>query len=141
MASVQSLSLVRLLVTPRTAACQFSLSIANSQSLIKLMSIESVTPPNRLILCHPLLLLPSIFPSIRVFSNESDFASGGQSIGASASASVLQWNIQDQFPLGLTDLISLLSKGLSKSPLQPHISKASVLWCSAIFMMHSPIHT
>ena len=128
-------------MTPRTAACQFSLSIANSQSLIKLMSIESVTPPNRLILCHPFLLLPSIFPSIGVFSNESDFASGGQSIGASASASVLQWNIQDRFPLGLTDLISLLSKGLSKSPLQPHISKASVLWCSAIFMMHSPIHT
>ena len=69
--SVQSLSRVRLFVTPWTAACQASLSITNSQSLPKLMSIESVMPSNHLILCHPLLLLPSIFPSIRVFSNES----------------------------------------------------------------------
>ena len=69
--SVQSLSRVRLFVTPWTAACQASLSITNSQSLLKLMSIESVMPSNHLILCHPLLLLPSIFPSIRVFSNES----------------------------------------------------------------------
>ena len=69
--SVQSLSRVRLFVTPWTAACQASLSITNSQSLLKLMSIESVMPPNHLILCRPLLLPPSIFPSIRVFSNES----------------------------------------------------------------------
>ena len=69
--SVQSLSHVRLFVTPWTAACQASLSITNSRSLLKLMSIESVMPSNHLILCHPLLLLPSIFPSIRVFSNES----------------------------------------------------------------------
>ena len=69
--SVQSLSRVRLFVTPWTAARQASLSIANSQSLLKLMSIESVMPSNRLILCHPPLLPPSIFPSIRVFSNES----------------------------------------------------------------------
>ena len=69
--SVQSLSHVRLFATPWTAACQASLSIANSRSLLKLMSIESVMPSNHLILCHPLLLLPSIFPSIRVFSNES----------------------------------------------------------------------
>ena len=68
--SVQSLSCVRLFVTPWTAARQASLSIINSQSLLKLMPIESVMPSNRLILCHP-LLLPSIFPSIRVFSNES----------------------------------------------------------------------
>ena len=68
--SVQSLSCVRLFVTPWTAACQVSLSITNSQSLLKLMSIESVMPSNHLILCCPLLLLPSIFPSIRVFSNE-----------------------------------------------------------------------
>ena len=65
--SVQSLSLVRLFVTPWTAAHQASLSITNSQSLLKLMSIESVIPSNHIILCHPLLLLPSIFPSIRVF--------------------------------------------------------------------------
>ena len=69
--SVQSLSRVRLFVTSWTAARQASLSIANSQSLLKLMSIESVMPSNRLILCHPPLLPPSIFPSIRVFSNES----------------------------------------------------------------------
>ena len=69
--SVQSLSCVRLFATPRTAARQASLSITNSQSLLKLMSIESVMPSNHLILCHPLLLPPSIFPSIRVFSNES----------------------------------------------------------------------
>ena len=69
--SVQSLSHVRLFATPWTAACQASLSITNSQSLLKLMSIESVMPSNHLILCCPLLLLPSIFPSIRVFSSES----------------------------------------------------------------------
>ena len=71
MSSVQSLSYVLLFATPWTAAGQASLSIANSLSLLKLMSIESVMPSNHLILCHPLLLLPSIFPSIRVFSNES----------------------------------------------------------------------
>ena len=71
--SVQSLSLVQLLVTPWTAACQASLSITSSQSLLKLMSIESVMPSNHLIFCRPLFLLPSIFPSIRVFSNESIF--------------------------------------------------------------------
>ena len=69
--SVQLLSHVRLFVTPWTAACQACLSITNSQSLLKFMSIKSVMPSNHLILCHPLLLLPSIFPSIRVFSNES----------------------------------------------------------------------
>ena len=69
--SVQLLSQVQLFATPWTAALQASLSITNSQSLLKLMSIESVTPSNHLILCHSLLLLPSIFPSIRVFSNES----------------------------------------------------------------------
>ena len=99
--SVQSLSHVRLLETPWTAACQASLSI------------ESVMPSKHLILCHPLLLLPSIFPSIRVFSDESVFISGGQSIGMSASASVLPTNIQDWFPLGWTGWLSLLSKGLS----------------------------
>ena len=69
--SVQSFSCVRLFVTPWTAAHQASLSITNSQSLPKLISIESVMPPNNLILCHPLLLLPLIFPNIKVFSNES----------------------------------------------------------------------
>ena len=97
--------------TPWTAACQASLSINNSWSLLKLMCIESVMPSNHLILCHPLLLPPSIFPSIRVFSNEV-FTWGGQSIGVSASASVLPMNIQDWSPLGWTGWISLQSKGL-----------------------------
>ena len=91
--SVQSLSRVWLFVTPLTAAHQASLSITNSRSSLKLMSTESVMPSNHLILYHPLLLLHSILPSIRVFSNESFFASGGQSIGVSASASVLLMNI------------------------------------------------
>ena len=83
-----------------------------SRSLLKLISTESVLPSNHLILCYPLLLLPSIFPSIRVFSKEF-FASDGQSIGVSASAPVLPLTIQDWFPLGLTGLI-LQSKGLSR---------------------------
>ena len=103
-----------LFVTSYNAACQASLSFTISQSLLELMSIESVMPSNHLILCCPLLLLPSIFHSIRVFSNELAFASDGQSIGASASASVLHMNIKGLFPLGLTGLISLLSKGLSR---------------------------
>ena len=85
---------------PWTAACQASLSITNSQSLLKLMSIKSVMPSNYLIPCRPLLLLPSIFPSIRVFSNESALHIRCQSIGASASTSVLPMNIQDWFLLG-----------------------------------------
>ena len=76
---------VQLFVTPWAATCQASLTITNSQSLLKLMSIESVMPSNHLILCHPLHLLPSIFPSITVFSKSRLLASGGQRIGASAS--------------------------------------------------------
>ena len=88
------------------------MSFTISQSLLKRMSIVSMIPSNHLILCHPLLLWSSIFPTIRVISNESVFALGDQSIGASASAPFLSMNIQDWFPLGLTGLISLLSKGL-----------------------------
>ena len=109
--SIQSLSRVWLFVTPWAAAHQASLSVTNSRSLLKLMSTESVMPTDHLILCHPLLILPSIFPSIKVFSSESALTSGGQSIGALAS--VLPMNIQSWFPLRLTVLISLLSKGLS----------------------------
>ena len=109
------LSCVWLFVTPGTAAHQASLSFTINQSLFKLMSIESMMPSHHLILYCPLLLPPSIFPSIRVFSNESSlFASGGQSIGALASASVFPMNIQDWFPLGWTGWISLKSKGLSR---------------------------
>ena len=111
--SVQLLSCVQLFATPWTAVCQASLSITNTQSLLKLMYIESVMPSKHLILCCPLLLLPPIPPSIRVFSKESVFASGGQSIGLSASASVLPMNTQDWSPLGWTGWISLQSKGLS----------------------------
>ena len=91
---VQLLSHVWLFVTSWTAACQASLSFTMSRSLLKLMSVKSVMPSNHLILCHPLLLVPSIFPRLMVFSMSHLFASGGQSIGALASASVLPMNIQ-----------------------------------------------
>ena len=105
--SVQLLSHVWLFVTPWVAAFKASLSITNSWSLLKFMFIESVMPSNHLIPHCPLLLPPSIFPSIRVFKMSQFFASGGQSIGASASASasVLPVNIQDLFPLGWTALL------------------------------------
>ena len=103
--SIQSFSRVWLFETPWTATQQASLSMTNSWSLLKLMNTESVLPSNHLILCCPLLLLPSIFPSIRVFSNESVLCIGGQSIGVWASTSVLPMNIQDWFPLGWTGWI------------------------------------
>ena len=105
--SVQSLSHVRLFVTPWTAARQASLFIINYRSLPKAMSIESVMPSNHRILCHPLLLLLSIFPSIRSFQMSQLFASAGQTIGVTASASVLPMNTQDWSPLGWTGWISL----------------------------------
>ena len=100
------------LVMQWSAAHQASLSFTIFRSLLKFMAIESVMPSSHLIFCCPLLLLPSIFPSIRVFSMSWLFALGSQSIRASASASVLPMNIQGWFPLGLTVLISLQSKGL-----------------------------
>ena len=111
--AVQSLSCVWLFETPWTAAPQASL-FTISQSSPKLTSIELVMPSNNLILGRPLLFLSSVFPSIRVFSNDWLFTSGGQSIGASASALILPMNHQNLFPLGLTGLISLLSKRLSR---------------------------
>ena len=96
--------------TPGTAARQASLLFTVSQSLLKLMYIELVMPSNHLILCRPLLLLPSIFPSIRVFSNTLAPCIRWQSIGTSASASVLLMNIQGWFPLGLTARIDLTVK-------------------------------
>ena len=93
--SVQSLSHVRLFATPWTLAHQAALSITSSWSLLKLMSIASVLPSNHLTLCHPFLLLPSIFLSIRVFSKKSVLHIRWQNIGISASASVLPMNIQD----------------------------------------------
>ena len=131
--SVQSLSRVWLFVTPWTATCQASVSITNSWSLLKLMSIESVIPSNHLILYCPLLLLPSIFPSIRVFSNES--------------ALCIRWPKYWSFsfhispsnePPGLIsfrmDWLDLLAvRGTLKNLLQHHSSKASILWRSAFF--------
>ena len=97
--SVQSLSHVQVFAMPWTAACQASLSITNSQSLLKLMPIKSVIPSNHFILCHPLLLPTSIFLSMRVFSKSQLFTWGGQSTGVSALASFLQKNTQDWSPL------------------------------------------
>ena len=112
--SVQSLSPVLLFVTSWTAASQASLSITNSWSLLKLMSTESVMPSNHFILCHPLLFLSSIYPSISVFSNESALHRGGQNTGASASASVLPMNTQDLISFRMDWLDLLQSKGLSR---------------------------
>ena len=120
--------------TPRTVARQASLSITNSLRLPKFMSTESVMPSNHLILCHSLLLLLSIFPRIRIFSNESALWSGGQSIGVSASTSVLPMNIQYICPLGWTGWISLHSKELSivfpNTTAQKHKSYLEPVCCS-----------
>ena len=126
--SVQSLNHVQLFATPWTIGHQASLSITNSWSLLKLMSIKSVMPSNHLILCCPLHLLPSIFPRIRIFSSESVLRIRWPSIGVSTSASVLPMNIQDWFPLGLTGWISLESsptpqfKSINSSVLSSHYS-------------------
>ena len=133
--SVQSLSHVWLLATSWTAACQASLSITNSQSLLQLMSIDLVIPSNHLILCHPLLLPPSIFPSIRVFTNDSvlhirwpKYWSFSFSISPSSEYSGLISSRMDWLDL-------LAVQGTLKSLLQHHSSKASILWCSAFFMV------
>ena len=132
--SVQfSCSVVSNSTTPWTAARQASLSITNSQSLLKLISIESVVPSNHLILCRPLLLLPSIFPSIRVFSNESalhikwpKYWSFSFSISPSNEYSGLI-----SFRIDWFDLLAV--QGTLRSFLQHHNSKVSILWCSAFF--------
>ena len=113
--SVQfSCSVMSVSLQPWTAAQQFSLSITNSPSLLELMSIKLMMPSNHLILCHPFLLLPSVFPSIRVFFNESVLCIRWPSTVTSASSSVLPMNIQGSFLLGLSVLMSLMSKGLSR---------------------------
>ena len=133
--SDQSLSHVWLFVTPWSAACQASLSITNSQNLLKLMSIESVMPSNHLILCHPLLLLPSIFHSIRVLSNESVLNINWQKYW-SCSFSISPSNEYSELISFRMDWLDLLAvQGTLKSLLQHHSSKASVLRCSAFFMV------
>ena len=133
--SVQLLGRIRLFATPWTAAHQASRSITNSRSLLKLMSIKSVMPSNHLILCRPLLLMPSIFPSIRVFSNES--------------ALCIRWPKYWNFSFNISpsnehpglisfrmDWLAFLAvQGTLKSLLQYHSSKASILWCSAFFII------
>ena len=133
--SVKSLSHVRLFVTPWTAVCQSSLSITNTWSLLKLMSIELVMPSNHLILCHPLLFPPSIFPSIKVFSNEL--------------ALPIRWPKYWSFSFSISpsnDYLGLISfrmdwldllavQRMLKSLLQHHNSKASILWHSAFFIV------
>ena len=111
--SFQSLSHVQLFATPWNAVHQASLSITLSQSLLKLMSIESVMPSNHLTSIVPFSSCLQSFPASGSFPMSHFYTSGGQSIGVFASASVLSMNIQDCFPLGWTDLISLQSKGLS----------------------------
>ena len=127
--SLQSLSHVRLFATPWTAALQASLPITSSQSLLKLMSIKSVMPSNHLILCRPLLLLPSIFPSIRVFSNELALCIRWPkywrfSFNISSSN---EYSGLISFRMDLLDLLAV--QGVLKSLLQHHSSKASILWC------------
>ena len=129
---VQSLIWVRFFSIPRTAALQASLSITNSWSLLKFMSIVSVMPSKHLILCCPLFLLPSIFPSIRIFFSES--------IPHIRWPRYWSFSPQDWFPLGLTGLISLQSKGTLKSLLQHHSSKASILWRSGFKLYLLNIH-
>ena len=133
--SVKSLSHVQLFATPWTALRQASLSITSSQSLLKFMSILSMMPSNHLILCHPLLLLPSLFPSIRVFSNESvlhvrwpKYWSFSFSICPSNEYSGLI-----SFRMDWLDLLAV--QGTLKSLLQHHSSKASILQCSAFFIV------
>ena len=129
------LSFVRLFATPWTASCQASLSITNSGSLLKLMSIELVMPSNHLILCRPIFLHPSVFPSIRIFPNESvlcirwpKYWSFSFSISSSNKYSRLLSFRIDWFYL-------LAVQGTFKSLLQHHSSKASILQCSAFFMV------
>ena len=133
--SVQSLSRVQLFATPWTAVHQASLSITSSRHLLKLMSIELVMPSNHLILCCPLLLLPSIFPSIRVFSNESDLCirwpkywSFSFSISPSSEYSGLI-----SYRMDWLDLLAV--QGTLKGLLQHHNLKASFLWCPAFFIV------
>ena len=133
--SVQSVSHVQLFATSWTAARQASLSIINSQSLLKLMFTELVMPSNHLILLHPLLLPPSIFPSIRVFSNESvlrirwpKYWNFSFNINPSYEYSGLI-----SFRMDWLDLLAV--QGTLKSLLQHHSSKASILWCSAFVIV------
>ena len=131
-ASVQ-FSCVRLFAAPWTAAHQASLSITNSQSLLKLMSIESVMPSNHLILCHPLLLLPSIFSSIRVFSSESGLPIRWPKYWSFSISPSNEYSGLISFRMDWLGLLA--AQGILKSLLQHHTSKASNVRCSAFFLV------
>ena len=133
--SVQSLSCVQLFATPWIAACQASLSITNSQSLPKLMSIKLVMPSSHLILCHPLLLLPPIHLSIRVFSNESTLRMRWPKYWSFSFSISPSKQHPDWSPLGWTGWISLQSKGLSESSRIPQLKSIN---SSALSLLHSP---
>ena len=139
--SVQSLSPDQLFATPSIAACQASLSITNSKSLPRLMFIELVMPSSHLILCLPLLLLPSIPPSIRDFSNESILRMRWPKYWSSASASVIPMKTQDWSPLGWTGWISLQSKGLSRVFSNTTLQKHQFFGVQLSSQSNSHIHT
>ena len=130
---VQSLSRVRLFVTPWTAARQASLFIANSRSLLRHMSIESVMPSNYLILCRPLLLLPSIFPSIRVFSNESVLLIRWPKYWSFSFSPSNEYSGLISFRMDWLDLLAV--QGTLKSLLQHHSSKILIIWHPAFFIV------
>ena len=133
--SVQLLSHVWLFATPWTAACQASLSITNSQSLLKLMSTASVMPPNHLIFCHPLLLPPSILPSIRVFSNESVLCIRWPKYWSFSFSISPSNEYSGRISFRMNWLDNLAVQGTLKNLLQHHSSKASILPLSAFFVV------
>ena len=137
---MQSLAVVFQLLGPVWLFCDSKDCSMPGFPVLKIMCIESMMPSNHLILCRPLLLPPSIFPSIRLFSNESVFASGGQSTGVSASASVLPMEYSRLISFRIDWLDSLAVRGTLKSLLQHHNSKASIFWRSAFFMVQLSHH-
>ena len=139
--SVQLLSRVRLFATPWTIAHQASLSITSSRSPPKPISLESVILSNHLILCVPFSSCPQSFPTSESFPVSQFFASGGQSIGVSASTSVLPMNIQGWFPLGLTGLTSMQSKGLSRVFSNTTVQKHQFFGAQLSWQSNSHIHT
>ena len=139
--SVQSLSRVQLFVTPWIAVCQTSLSVTNSRSSLKLMSIESVMPSSHLILYCPLLLLPPVLPRLRVFSNKLTLCMRCSKYWSFSLASFLPKNIQDWSPLGWTGWISLQSKGLSSVFSNTTVQKHQFFGAQLSSEFNSHIHT
>ena len=139
--SIPSLGHVRLFETPWIAALQASLSITNSRSSLRITSIESVMPSSHLLLCRPLLFLPPIPPSIRVFSMSQLFASGGQSTRVSAVASFLSKKSQGWSPSKWTGWISLQSKGLSRVFSNTRLQKHHFFRAQLSSQSNSHIHT